>query len=74
MFTVTNQQLPDFVIGFNDFSYFARVGERGNWANRLRLGLSSNMDTPFAPFAVDNNLNIRGVGNTIDRGTCSDCL
>ena len=61
--------LPEFVIGFNDFVYFRRIGERGNWANRLRLGLASNMETPFAPFTVDNNLNIRGVGNTIDRGT-----
>ena len=33
------------------------------------MGLSTNNDTPFAPFAVDNNLNIRGVGNLIDRGT-----
>ena len=61
--------LPEFVIGFNDFAYFKRIGERGNWASRLRLGLASNVDTPFAPFTVDNNLNIRGVGNTIDRGT-----
>ncbi|MFD2586387.1 POTRA domain-containing protein [Croceitalea marina] len=64
-----NTTLPEFAIGFNDFSYFTRVGKRGNWANRLRLGLASNLNTPFAPFAVDNNLNIRGVGNTIDRGT-----
>lgn len=70
----TDQQLPDFSIGFNDFSYFIRVGQKGNWANRLRLGLSSNLDTPFAPFAVDNNLNIRGVGNTIDRGTAAIVL
>ena len=61
--------LPEFLIGFNDFSYYRRIGERGNWANRLRLGLASNVDSPFAPFTVDNNLNIRGVGNTIDRGT-----
>ena len=67
--TSTSDALPDFWIGFNDFSFFKRVGERGNWASRLRLGLASNIDTPFAPFAVDNNLNIRGVGNTIDRGT-----
>ncbi|KQC31047.1 POTRA domain-containing protein [Flagellimonas eckloniae] len=65
----SNTQLPEFLIGFNDFVYYTRIGERGNWASRLRLGLSSNLDTPFAPFAVDNNLNIRGVGNTIDRGT-----
>ena len=62
-------QLPQFLIGFNDFSYFERIGKKGNWATRLRLGLASNLDTPFAPFTVDNNLNIRGVGNSIDRGT-----
>ena len=70
----TSDQLPEFWIGFNDFSYFKRVGKRGNWASRLRLGLASNLDTPFAPFAVDNNLNIRGVGNTIDRGTAAIVL
>ena len=63
------RQLPDFLIGWNDFQYFKRFGEKGNWANRLRLGLATNDNTPFAPFAVDNNLNIRGVGNLIDRGT-----
>ncbi len=67
--TSTNDMLPDFFIGWNDFFLFKRVGKKGNWANRLRLGLSTNADTPFAPFSVDNNLNIRGVGNTIDRGT-----
>lgn len=67
--TSMNAMLPDFFIGWNDFLYYKRVGERGNWANRVRLGLSTNDETPFAPFSVDNNLNIRGVGNTIDRGT-----
>jgi len=61
--------LPDFLIGWNDVIYYKRIGNKGNWASRLRVGLSSNNETPFAPFAVDNNLNIRGVGNTIDRGT-----
>ncbi|MEW4923765.1 POTRA domain-containing protein [Algibacter sp. 2305UL17-15] len=67
--TSTNDMLPDFFIGWNDFFYFRRIGEKGNWASRLRMGLSSNDETPFAPFSVDNNLNVRGVGNTIDRGT-----
>ncbi|MGB5419478.1 MAG: POTRA domain-containing protein [Algibacter sp.] len=67
--TSTNDILPDFFIGWNDFFLFKRVGEKGNWANRMRLGISSNDETPFAPFSVDNNLNVRGVGNTIDRGT-----
>ncbi len=70
----TDARLPEFLIGFNDFTYYHRIGKRGNWASRLRLGLASNIDTPFAPFAVDNNLNIRGVGNTIDRGTAAIVL
>ncbi len=67
----TDDNLPKFLIGFNDFIFYKRLGTNGNWANRLRLGLASNMKTPFAPFSVDNNLNIRGVGNTIDRGTAA---
>ena len=67
--TSTNDMLPDFFIGWNDFFYFKRIGDKGNWASRLRMGLSTNDETPFAPFSVDNNLNVRGVGNTIDRGT-----
>jgi len=65
----TDNTLPSFTIFFNDFLYYKRIGNKGNLANRLRVGLANNDDTPFAPFAVDNNLNIRGVGNTIDRGT-----
>lgn len=72
--TASDQSLPDFIIGWNDLLYYKRIGEKGNWANRLRLGLSSNDETPFAPFSVDNNLNIRGVGNTIDRGTAAIVL
>ncbi|MGV6830455.1 MAG: POTRA domain-containing protein [bacterium] len=69
-----DEMLPDFLIGWNDFQYFKRIGKKGNWANRLRLGVATNDDTPFAPFAVDNNLNIRGVGNLIDRGTAAIVL
>ncbi len=65
----TDENLPEFLIGFNDLVFYKRIGRKGNWANRLRLGLASNIETPFAPFTVDNNVNIRGVGNTIDRGT-----
>ncbi len=72
--TTTNETLPGFVIGWNDFYYFKRIGAKGNWANRLRMGLSSNNNSPFAPFSLDNNVNVRGVGNTIDRGTGSIVL
>jgi len=67
--TSNNEMQDDFFIGWNDLLYFKRVSDKGNWANRLRLGLATNSESPFAPFALDNNLNIRGVGNLIDRGT-----
>lgn len=58
-----------FSIALNDYYYYKRIKKRGNLATRLRFGIATNNPTPFAPFAVDNNLNIRGVGNIIDRGT-----
>lgn len=67
--TSNRDNVDSFQIGWNDFFYYKRIGKKGNWANRMRLGLATNNDTPFAPFSVDNNINIRGVGNTIDRGT-----
>ncbi len=67
--TSNNKDLSNFLIGWNDLFYYLRIGKKGNWANKLRLGLSSNDKTPFAPFSVDDNINIRGVGNIIDRGT-----
>lgn len=70
----SNDFKKNFEIAWNDFSYFERVGSNGNWANRIRLGLSTNDFSPFAPFAVDNNINIRGVGNIIDRGTAAIVL
>ncbi|MEO9869328.1 POTRA domain-containing protein [Ekhidna sp.] len=60
---------PAFYIAFNDVKYFKRSGKRGNLATRLRLGLSTNEESPFAPFVLDSYLNIRGVGNRVDRGT-----
>ncbi len=40
-----------------------------NFAGRLIVGLSTNDDSPFAPFVADSHVNLRGVGNRIDRGT-----
>lgn len=72
--TTENDFQNNFLIGWTDFMYFEKVGAKGNWANRFRLGVASNSDSPFAPFSLDNNLNIRGVGNIIDRGTASMVL
>ena len=67
--TSNNAFQNDFFIAWNDFFYYKRVGEKGNWANRMRFGLSTNENSPFAPFALDNNVNLRGVGILVDRGT-----
>ena len=60
---------PPFYIAFNDVKHFRRSGKKGNFATRLRLGLSTNEESPFAPFILDSYINIRGVGNRVDRGT-----
>tara|TARA_B100000809_G_scaffold237763_1_gene257864 strand:+ start:30770 stop:32044 length:1275 start_codon:yes stop_codon:yes gene_type:complete len=70
----TNVSSPNFLIGWNDFLFYKRYRTRGNFACRLRAGLATNNDSPFAPFSLDNNVNIRGVGNVIDRGTGSIVL
>jgi len=49
--------------------FFIRPAHKLNLAGRVRLAISTNEDTPFAPFVLDSFVNIRGVGNRIDRGT-----
>ncbi len=41
------------------------------FAARLRFGIATNNDTPFAPFVLDSYINIRGSGNRIERGTAA---
>ena len=48
---------------------FLRPSPKTNIAARLRVAFASNNDSPFAPFVVDSQTNIRGVGNRVDRGT-----
>jgi hypothetical protein len=38
-------------------------------ALRVKLGYAKNIDTPFPPFAIDNNRNVRGSGNLVQRGS-----
>lgn len=64
-------EVRNFVTVFNDFRYFKQFGKGFNWANRLRTGIATNDRNPFAPFVLDSYLNIRGVGNRVDRGTGS---
>lgn len=64
----------DFFIAWHDFRFFRLLGQRGNLAGRLRTGISTNNDSPFAPFVLDSQVNIRGSGNRIDRGTAQVIL
>jgi len=64
-----NSSADNFVIGWHDFRYYKMKGRFANLALRLRVGLSTNVNSPFAPFVLDSQVNIRGSGNRIDRGT-----
>lgn len=58
---------------FNSIAFtgrqFFKFGRFGNLALRLRAAFSTNNFSPFAPFVADSYVNIRGIGNRIDRGT-----
>ncbi len=58
----------------SDTHFYKRYGKRGNLALRLRLGISTNNNSPFAPFILDSQFNIRGSGNRVDRGTATITL
>ncbi len=71
--TLQNVMGIDSKIRFNsamlENKFFFRPREKVNVALRTRFALSTNDDTPFAPFVADSHVNIRGIGNRIDRGT-----
>jgi outer membrane protein assembly factor BamA len=58
-----------FHILISELRYFQRFGKRGNLGLRWRAGISTNEESPFAPFVLDSHVNIRGSGNRVDRGT-----
>ncbi len=59
----------DFISFTSQLKYFKTLGKSINLASRLRFGIASNNESPFAPFVLDSYVNIRGVGNRVDRGT-----
>lgn len=70
VFSASNNQLQTNYIINNTTQYFKRYGDRGNLATQLQLQISNPLDNSvFAPLTIDNQLNTRGVGNTIDRGS-----
>ncbi|MBX2817731.1 MAG: BamA/TamA family outer membrane protein [Saprospiraceae bacterium] len=63
-----------FHMVLNNLTFFKKMPGKGNLASRMRLGFSTNEVSPFAPFVLDSYVNIRGVGNRIDRGTAAVVL
>ncbi len=63
-----------FNAGELEIKYFFKPKEKINIASRLKLGVSTNNNSPFAPFVADSHVNIRGIGNRIDRGTAQAVL
>ena len=49
--------------------FWYRPGSRQNIGLRYRAALATNRNSPFAPFVLDSQFNLRGVGNRVDRGT-----
>lgn len=57
-----------YEVAFEGIHYW-RPHSKGNIAARLRAAIATNNASPFAPFVLDSNVNLRGVGNRVDRGT-----
>ena len=53
----------------NEFKWFKSIKKNGNFAFKTKLGISTNNESPFAPFVLDGFINVRGVGNRVMRGT-----
>ncbi|PCJ85753.1 MAG: hypothetical protein COA57_07250 [Flavobacteriales bacterium] len=65
----------DFFLKLSDeLKLFLKLKSKGNLALRLRLGSSTNNESPFAPFILDSYVNIRGSGNKVTRGTAELAL
>ncbi len=67
--TYADAPAPSFLKLQLQGSYYRLIGKRGNFASAVRLGAASNAESPFAPFVLDGFLNVRGIGNRVERGT-----
>lgn len=79
-FNITGQNVFNFLdeTFFNSIEFrakaFFRPRKKINIASRVVIASSTNNDSPFAPFVADSHVNIRGIGNRIDRGTAQAVL
>ena len=65
---------PSFLKLLFECTWNKLISENGNFSARTKFGVSTNNFSPFAPFVIDGFLNIRGIGNRVDRGTASFIL
>ncbi len=60
--------LGDYMQADFKLSYFHRIGDNGNLATSLTMGWANNPESPFTSFVMDNQINLRGVGDRVARG------
>ncbi len=58
----------------SNITYYKTVGRKGNFALHQTIGVATNNNSPFSPFVIDGFINIRGVGNRIERGTAEHII
>ncbi len=71
--TTVDEDLRFLSLGYTG-KYYWRLGYETNIAAQLRMDISTNNDTPFAPYVLDSQTNLRGVGNRTDRATAQFIL
>ncbi len=70
VFSDNNRLLQTDYILNNTTQYFKRLGDKGNFATQLQLQITNPIEnSAFAPLIIDNQLNTRGAGNIVDRGS-----
>ncbi len=69
-----NYPMASFLKLTSNISYYKTVNKRSNFAFHHQFGIATNNNSPFSPFVIDGFLNIRGVGNRIERGTAENII
>lgn len=69
--TILTHKAPmsSFVMAYSNTVYHKHIKKKGNLSIRHQFGLSTNNESPFAPFVLDGFINLRGIGNRVSRGT-----
>jgi hypothetical protein len=71
--SVATRELPQeqFLQGDLIVHYYRQKRWRWNTAARLMAGLATNNTSPYAPYVIDSQRNVRGAGDRTARGTAA---